>query len=422
MHMKSRSYGGGSDFLSKTGYGVPYTTNYHLNGTGRDSYIACDNGGFYIRSEPSKAADLGTFMSTQPKFAHNYSRSIPQKYVFYTTNGSGRDSYISQNNGGFYPTQTVAAYKKHFFEQFRYYENRPSTKQYLARRSKSSYKFSRNGGSGESTGASPMQNKDVFLDSQGFVNHKHHLQMSLQYQQQLRMNKRLSQPKIANIQSANMSAYNSGSNNVNKGLSQNQSQTVSISQLSKDEQKGYDLSRGRNDQISYLNQQENAKNTQNLIDKLNFQDPRAKNLLSRTYSNSIARIQSIDQQQQNIPSQTLQSPYKDQIENQQQQSTQSQSDARIKIKHLLKNSINRNTINIGSTQTPRNIQQNALNNNDINDVYSPSPLQNKRKIQQQQTAKNFYNNKGGESLKKLGFNDKRYSLVEILKKSKMTIE
>lgn len=103
MHSKSRTFGGSGDYLSKTQYGVPFTTNYHINGTGRDSYIAADNGGFYIRSEASKAADLGTFMNTKPKFAHNYNRSIPQKYVFYTTNGSGRDSYIVNTNGGFYP-------------------------------------------------------------------------------------------------------------------------------------------------------------------------------------------------------------------------------------------------------------------------------------------------------------------------------
>lgn len=103
MYGKSRTFSNGGDYLSKTGYGVPYTTNYHIDGTGRDTYIASDNGGFYIRSEASKAADLGSFMCTKPKLAHNYSKSIPQKYVFYTTNGSGRDSYIASTNGGFYP-------------------------------------------------------------------------------------------------------------------------------------------------------------------------------------------------------------------------------------------------------------------------------------------------------------------------------
>jgi len=46
---------------------------------------------------------LGSFISTKPKYAHNYTNSIPQKYVFYSTNGGGRDSYIVNNNGGFYP-------------------------------------------------------------------------------------------------------------------------------------------------------------------------------------------------------------------------------------------------------------------------------------------------------------------------------
>ncbi|CDW85150.1 UNKNOWN [Stylonychia lemnae] len=186
MHSKSRTYGGGSDFLSKTQYGVPFTTNYQINGTGRDSYIAVNNGGFYASYEPAKAADLGSFLSNKAKYAHNYNKQAPQKYVFYTTNGSGRDSYIVNNNGGFYPSQTVAAYRKQFFDQFRYYE-KPVTNAYLARRNQSTYKVTSEG--------KLVTNKDVFMESQGFVNHKYHMNMTKQYKEQNRLNKRLSQPK-----------------------------------------------------------------------------------------------------------------------------------------------------------------------------------------------------------------------------------
>ena len=119
MHSKSRTHGGlngGYDYLSKSMYGVPFTTNYQVNGTGRDSYIGIDNGGFYVRSDPSKAADSGMFGGTGPKFFQTYNARAPTKYVGYKSNGSGRDTYIANSNGGLYPAQTVAAYKKGFFE------------------------------------------------------------------------------------------------------------------------------------------------------------------------------------------------------------------------------------------------------------------------------------------------------------------
>lgn len=53
----------GNDYLSKTQYrgGAVHTTHYHTNGTGRDSYIVRDNGGFCKMSEPTKFGDVGTF-------------------------------------------------------------------------------------------------------------------------------------------------------------------------------------------------------------------------------------------------------------------------------------------------------------------------------------------------------------------------
>ena len=89
---------------------MPYTTHYYNNGTGRDSYIHMDNGGFFAKYEPAKAPDLGTFGSPSKKFSYPMSR-VPAKHVFYTSNGTGRDGYIGLSNGGFYPEQPVAAYK-----------------------------------------------------------------------------------------------------------------------------------------------------------------------------------------------------------------------------------------------------------------------------------------------------------------------
>jgi hypothetical protein len=51
-----------NDYLSKTGYrGTAHTVHYHTNGTGRDSYIVRDNGGFNKMYEPNRCADIGTF-------------------------------------------------------------------------------------------------------------------------------------------------------------------------------------------------------------------------------------------------------------------------------------------------------------------------------------------------------------------------
>ena len=48
---------------SKATIGLAYTTHYQINGTGRDTYIANDNGGFCASYEPSKAVEPGTFGS-----------------------------------------------------------------------------------------------------------------------------------------------------------------------------------------------------------------------------------------------------------------------------------------------------------------------------------------------------------------------
>ncbi len=54
----------GNDFMSKTQYrGTAHTVHYQTNGTGRDQYIVNDNGGFNKPFEPVKYSDLGTIGS-----------------------------------------------------------------------------------------------------------------------------------------------------------------------------------------------------------------------------------------------------------------------------------------------------------------------------------------------------------------------
>lgn len=86
-----KTFGGfANDYLSKTGYrGTAHTVHYQTNGTGRDSYIVRDNGGFNKMSEPCKYADLGTFAS---KIRYKpVAPAIHAKNVYYRSDGSGRD-------------------------------------------------------------------------------------------------------------------------------------------------------------------------------------------------------------------------------------------------------------------------------------------------------------------------------------------
>ena len=69
------------------------TAAYSINGTGRDTYIAVDNGGFSKPFEPSFTPETGVFGSRKM----NRDCSMAQtdaKRSNYSSNGSGRDGYI----------------------------------------------------------------------------------------------------------------------------------------------------------------------------------------------------------------------------------------------------------------------------------------------------------------------------------------
>ena len=83
-----------NDYLSKTGYrgGANHTTHYHTNGTGRDSYIVRDNGGFCKMHEAYKQPSLGTFGGK--RIYRETAPNIHAKNVYYRSDGTGRDSYV----------------------------------------------------------------------------------------------------------------------------------------------------------------------------------------------------------------------------------------------------------------------------------------------------------------------------------------
>lgn len=81
------------DILTKSTMRMAKPSHYNIDGTGRDTYIALDNGGLYYGYEPSFCPDTGVFKSKKKQF--NSLATIEPKHVGYTTNGTGRDTYIS---------------------------------------------------------------------------------------------------------------------------------------------------------------------------------------------------------------------------------------------------------------------------------------------------------------------------------------
>lgn len=74
------------------------TSHYLPNGDGRDKYISTTNGGFYVSTFPYRFGEEGR----THKIA--YSKSVPKleaKALKYNSNGSGRDTYVGYNSGGF---------------------------------------------------------------------------------------------------------------------------------------------------------------------------------------------------------------------------------------------------------------------------------------------------------------------------------
>ena len=88
-----RQFGGTSaGFLTKQTIGMARPSVYPPNGGGRDGYIEGNNGGLYKSQRPASAMTVGSFRSVkQPEF--NLC-NLGTKRSNYHVNGTGRDSYI----------------------------------------------------------------------------------------------------------------------------------------------------------------------------------------------------------------------------------------------------------------------------------------------------------------------------------------
>jgi len=80
----------------------PMQIFYKPDGTGRDNYIRCDSGGLVKARRVETKFDPGSFYVSRSQSApRNTAPRMDGKACTYTTNGSGRDTYISSNAGGF---------------------------------------------------------------------------------------------------------------------------------------------------------------------------------------------------------------------------------------------------------------------------------------------------------------------------------
>ena len=103
-----------------------YWVHYSRDGMGRDDYIALNNGGLNpVYHAASKQINNGSQFyvgNDQGGPRGNVHPTIQAKTINYARNGTGRDTYIAYGNGGFFPpgqTDTIAAFTQNFQDQLR---------------------------------------------------------------------------------------------------------------------------------------------------------------------------------------------------------------------------------------------------------------------------------------------------------------
>ena len=79
-------------------YPSAFRVNYFADGTGRDTFVKTDNGGFFKAFTPAQAPPVTSFVQRR-----RYDPPAPvihSRAVQYHSDGTGRDSYIGFNKGG----------------------------------------------------------------------------------------------------------------------------------------------------------------------------------------------------------------------------------------------------------------------------------------------------------------------------------
>ena len=101
-----------------------YDLRYRSDGSGRDHYITHNNGGMMSHSQAKvKKSDYlsgGRFIPTKPQYSGLGEIAMP---VHYRSNGSGRDHYITATDGGLShpsrPCDPRVTFKRHLREYSR---------------------------------------------------------------------------------------------------------------------------------------------------------------------------------------------------------------------------------------------------------------------------------------------------------------
>lgn len=95
---------------------------YQTDGTGRDTYIGYDSGGNTIGNSPSPAAQSSRYAVNQVGKDTFFKARSPEKTTHYNLNGTGRDTYIFTNHGGFASNYRYVDDQKAYVRSLRNYE------------------------------------------------------------------------------------------------------------------------------------------------------------------------------------------------------------------------------------------------------------------------------------------------------------
>ena len=98
------------------------TIFYNSNGTGRDSYIVASHGGLVASQQRNVQPEKGT-MDSRDIHIKTISPVIHSKPIHYTSDGTGRDSYIVRSSGGLFSEYVPGSVKSGFYNSLRQYDN-----------------------------------------------------------------------------------------------------------------------------------------------------------------------------------------------------------------------------------------------------------------------------------------------------------
>ena len=94
---------------------MPKTPYYRTNGSGRDMYIAYDNGGTF---QPTMSMNSYEKTTSRPRSAVS---KLTLRSLHYIADGTGRDSYIKISDGGLHSTCTPKDIINNFKNSLREY-------------------------------------------------------------------------------------------------------------------------------------------------------------------------------------------------------------------------------------------------------------------------------------------------------------